>query len=65
MSFIFLVSLTQYFELQNENPPKQSLALVLNFEKQVQFVTSNLFFKRVLNEKKATDIRDTLTLFFE
>ena len=48
-----------------EKISEQSFALALNLEKRVKRATSNLSFKRVLNEKKATDICNTLTLFFE
>ena len=53
-----------YFELQKEKNPEQSLALAVNFEKQVKPATNNLSFKRILNEKKARDIHNTLALFF-
>ena len=51
------LALHNYCQLRKEKIPEKSLALALNFEKRVQPVTSNLSFKRFLNEKKATDIR--------
>ena len=59
------LALHNYFELQKEKFLEKSIALTLNFEKLVQSVTSNLSLKRILNEKRATDILNTLTLFFE
>ena len=50
------LALHNYFELQKEKNPEQSLEKQ-NFEKRVQPATSNLSFKGFLNEKKATDIR--------
>ena len=50
------LALHNYFELQKEKNPEQSLEKQ-SFEKRVQPATSNLFFKGFLNEKKATDIR--------
>ena len=48
--FLYLcLELNNYFELQKEKIPEQSL----------------LSFKRFLNEKKATDIANTFTLLFE
>ena len=59
------LALYNYFELYKEKISKQSLALTLNLEKRVQPATSNLSFNRVFNEKKATDVHNTLTLSFE
>ena len=50
------LALHNYFELQKEKISEQSLEKQ-RFEKRVQPATSNLSFKRFLNEKKATDIR--------
>ena len=59
------LALYNCFELQKETIPGQSLEFALNFEEHVQPATINLSLERALNEKKATDIRNTLTLFFE
>lgn len=59
------LALHNYLELYKEKISKQSLALTLNLEKRVEPATSNLSFNRVLNEKKATDVHNTLTLSFE
>ena len=53
--FLYLfLTLHNYFELQKEKIPENSLAL--SFEKRVQPATSNLLFTRFLNEN-AKDIR--------
>ena len=50
------LALHNYFELQKEKNPEQSLALALSFVKRVEPATSSLSFITVLKEKKATDI---------
>ena len=59
------LELHNYFELQKKKTPEQNLALALNFVKGVQTAAKNLSFKRALNEKKGTYIRNNLTLFFK
>ena len=64
-SFIFLLSITQQFWNIEEGNSRTEPWLNMNLEKRAKPATSSLSFKRVLNEKKVTDIRNILTLFFE
>ena len=64
-SFIFLLNITQQFWNIEEGDSRTEPWLNMNLEKRAKPATSSLSFKRVLNEKKVTDIRNILTLFFE
>ena len=61
--FCYFLALHEYFKLQKEKIPGFSHALALDFEKQIKHAT--VYHSQIFNEKKATDIRSTLTLIFE
>lgn len=61
--FCYFLALHDYFKLQKEKIPGFSHALALDFEKQIKHAT--VYHSQIFNEKKATDIRSTLTLIFE